>query len=130
MPGISISCSMPFIFILWRVDVASGTALPAIAQPLLHHRDLVALPDDDALAQDRDVLAGAVRRRPARHDDRLRVMRNHAGHELDVGVAVRQLPEAGRGLVDRGGCLRLSAGAGGERRPEREARPGDRGTQG
>ena len=58
MPGISISCSMPFIFILWRVDVASGTAQAAIAQPLLHRRDLVALPDDDPFAQDRDVLRG------------------------------------------------------------------------
>ena len=101
-----------------------------VAQPLLHRRDLVALPDDDPFAQDRDVLTGAVGRRPARHDDRLRVMRNHAGHELDVGVAVRKLPEAGRGLMDRGGCLRLSAGAGGERQAEPETRPGDHGTHG
>ena len=87
---------MPFIVILWRVDVASGTGLAAIAQPGLHRGDLVALADDDALAEDRDVLARAVRRRPAGHDHGLSVMRNHARHEFDVGVAVGQPPEPGR----------------------------------
>ena len=94
---------MPFIFILCRVEVASGTGLAPVAQPLLHRRDLVALPDDDPFAQDRDVLTGTVGRRPARHDDRLRVMRNHAGHELDVGVAVWQVVRFGAGRRRRRG---------------------------
>src|ERR1051326_3946407 len=29
-----------------------------------------------------------MRRRPARHDDRLSVMRNHSGHEIDISIAV------------------------------------------
>src|SRR4051794_17479913 len=37
-----------------------GNVLPAIAQPRLHHRNLVALPDDDALAENGDVLTRAV----------------------------------------------------------------------
>ena len=94
MPGISMSCSMPFIFILWRVDVASGTGRPRSRSQGLHRRDLVALADDDPLAEDRDVRARAVRRRPAGHDHGLRVMRNHARHEVHVGVAVRKPPRA------------------------------------
>ena len=72
-----------------------GHGLAAIAQPGLHHRDLVALADDDALAEDRDVLARAVRRRPAGHDHGLRVMRNHARHEVHVGVGVGKRPSPG-----------------------------------
>ena len=114
---------MPFIFILWRVDVASGTGRPRSRSHCLHHRDLVALADDDALAEDRDVLARAVRRRPAGHDDGLRVMRNHARHEFHVGVAVRKPPETRRRLVNGRGSLRRGARTGGGQcRDEREAR--------
>src|SRR5437867_3017463 len=45
-----------------------------------------------------------MRRRPARHDDRLSVMRNHAGHKIDIGIAVwlinSERPFLGRRLVN------------------------------
>ena len=46
-----------------------------------------------------------MRRGPTCHDDRLRMMRNHAGHEVDIGIAVRLIYAHGallrRRLVDR-----------------------------
>src|SRR5439155_17694524 len=71
-----------------------------VTQPLLHRSDFVSLADNDPLAQNTDVGARAVRGRPTCHDDRLRVMRNHAGHEGDVGVAVR-LINSQRALISR-----------------------------
>ena len=58
--------------------------------------------------------ARAVRRRPAGHDHRLRVMRNHAGHEVDVGVGVGKPAEARRRGVQPGRRrMRAAAGKGG-----------------
>jgi hypothetical protein len=55
MPGINISWTLPPIFILWRVDVASGTSSPRSAS----HSRIIAISsrcaDDDALAEDRDI---------------------------------------------------------------------------
>src|SRR6059036_627900 len=49
--------------------------------------------------------ARSVRGRPVGHEDRLRVMRNHAGHEGDVGVVIRLINSQRallvRRLVDR-----------------------------
>src|ERR1051326_1850737 len=46
-----------------------------------------------------------MRRRPARHNDRLSVLRNHAGHKIDIGIAVwlidSERPLVGGRLVDR-----------------------------
>src|SRR4030095_8283452 len=66
----------------------------------------VSLADNDPLAQNSDVGARPVRRRPPGYDDRLRVMRNHAGHEGDVGVAVR-LINSQRALLGRRLVYRL-----------------------
>ena len=44
--------------------------------------------DDDALAEHADVGAGTMRPGPAGDQHRLRVMRDHAGHEVDVRLAV------------------------------------------
>ena len=69
--------------------------LAAIAQPVAHQLDLVALADDHPLAQHADVRPRAVRPRPAGNQHRLGVVRNHAGHEVDVGLAVRLADEIG-----------------------------------
>ena len=82
-----------------------GRRQAAIAQPLLHRPDFVGLADNNPFAQDGDILARAMRRSPACHDDRLRVMRNHASHEVNVSVTIglrdSHGPLLGRGLVDQ-----------------------------
>ena len=62
--------------------------LAVLPQPALGERDLVILRDDDALAQHSHRRAGTVRWRPPRHQDRLRVMADHARHEMHVGWRV------------------------------------------
>ena len=69
---------MPFIIIFMLRGLRVRHGLAVIAQPHLHQLDLVALSDDDALAEDATSDARAMRRRPAGHHDRLRVVRNHA----------------------------------------------------
>jgi hypothetical protein len=61
----------------------------SLGQPPLHEGDLIALRDLDAPRENADALAGTVRRRPARHDHRLRVMTDHSLHEADVGRGIR-----------------------------------------
>ena len=73
--------------------------------------EIVALTDDDAFAENGHVLTRAVRRRPAGHHNRLCMMRNHAGHELDVRVAIRKAAEAWRRRV-KGGLLRARTARG------------------
>ena len=99
-----MSCSTPFIFMRWCVAVGVGHRLAAIAQPVAHRLDLVALADDHALAQHAEVGTGAVRRRPSGDQHRLGVVRDHAGHEVDVRFAVGLADEVGtcRGI---GGLL-------------------------
>src|SRR3954464_9651556 len=79
-----------------------GHRQAAFRHPLLHQRDLIALPDDVALAEDRDVLPRAVRSAPAGHHDRLRVVRDHPGHEINVGVGIGISAQGRRGLVQCG----------------------------
>ena len=99
----------------WRVDVASGTGWPRSRS----HFCIIAISSRWATTMRSQRIATscarAVRRRPAGHDDRLRVMRNHAGHEIDVGVAVRQSAEPGRrGVQTRRRCARAPRGCGDE----------------
>ena len=65
-----------------------GHRQTSVSQPLLHRSDFIGLADNDPFAQNRNVGARTVRGRPAGHDDGLRVMRNHARHEGDVGIAL------------------------------------------
>ncbi len=60
----------------------------ALLQPALHHRDLVALRQSDALAEDLQIGPCAVGGRPVGHHDRLCMMDDHALHEVDVGLDV------------------------------------------
>ena len=83
--------------------VGRGHGLAAVAQPVAHELDLVALGDDLPLAEHAHVGPRAVRRGPPGNQHRLRVMRNHAGHEIDVGLAVGLAHEIGPGLGL--GCL-------------------------
>ena len=72
--------------------------LATIAKPVAHELDLVTLSDDLALAEGADVRARAVRSGPPSDEDRLRMMRNHAGHEVHIGSAVGLTDEVGTGL--------------------------------
>src|SRR5437867_4312640 len=101
-----------------------GHGEAAVTQPLLHRSNFVSLADNDPLAQNSDVGARSVRGRPVGHEDRLRVMRNHAAHEGEVGVAIRLINSQRallvRRLVDR--LLVMLAYLDVDRRPSMGAR--------
>ncbi len=78
------------------VDLHLRYRLPAIGEPALHQRDLIRLGVDDASGQGLDRRAGAVRGGELRHDQGLRVMRDHTGHERDVRLGE---PHAGAVLA-------------------------------
>jgi hypothetical protein len=82
-------------------------------QPVLHHRDLIALLDHHAFAENRDVLAGAVRGRPAGHDHGLRVVRIIPAMK-STSASVWKPPEARRRGVqpDAGACAQPRGGLG------------------
>ena len=83
--------------------VGCGHDLAAVTQPVAHELDLVALGDDLALAENAHVRPRTVRCRPAGNQDRLGVVRDHARHEIDVGLTVGLPYEIGPGFWL--GCL-------------------------
>src|ERR1700754_1688119 len=72
--------------------------LATIAKPVAHELDLVTLSNDLTLAQGADVGARAVRSCPPGDEHRLRMMRNHAGHEVHIGSTVGLTDEVRTGL--------------------------------
>ena len=72
-----------------RHRVVSGVrlrnGLMPLPEPALHEGDLVALAYDDSLAQGAHGRTRSVRGRPAGDQHRLRVVADHAGHEVHVG---------------------------------------------
>jgi hypothetical protein len=101
-------------------------------EPPLHSRNLILLRVDDALGQALNRGTGSMRRRPPRHFDCLGVVRDHVGHEVDVGRGIGA-PNA-VGLSRRGcgirRCLRLLGCDGLWRRRGRRLRmTASRGTQ-
>ena len=92
MPGIGSQPSA------WCAST-SVDRLPAGPQPRLHHLDLVVLRELDALREAPHGVAGGPLGDERGHLERLRVVRDHPLHELDV--AVRE-PDAGE-IGGRGG---------------------------
>ncbi len=82
------------------VRVGGGNRLAVRAQPLLHHLDLVALREIDALRQRAHVVALASPLDERGHLECLSVMADHALHELHVGVGEQDGGEI-RGLFRR-----------------------------
>lgn len=68
------------------VETDDGYRLRAIAEPLLHQRDFILLRIDDAGRKPLHRGRSAVLRRKPRHDERLRMMHNHIGHEVHIGL--------------------------------------------
>jgi hypothetical protein len=64
--------------------IGRGNVLAMFPQPALREHNLVILRDDDAFAQHAHRGARAVGRRPSGHLDGLRMMADHAGHEMHV----------------------------------------------
>ena len=85
--------------------LASGTGWRRSREPRLHRRDLVLLRVDDPLGEPEHDGARAMGRRPARHHDRLRMVADHVGHEIDVGLGVRIAGAVGSCLGDSGGIV-------------------------
>src|SRR6185437_5513166 len=86
-----------------RVEIRLRHGLSPVGQPLLHDPNLVLLRVDDPRAERAHVVARAMGRRPARHDHRLRMVRDHPRHEGDVGRRVRPAHAVGERLSDRCG---------------------------
>lgn len=94
--------------------------LPVLGQPFLHPGDFLFLRGDDVLREFPDFRIGAVLEHHFRHVDRALMVRDHAAHEIGVGVAakgdshipvhfrVRRLERLG-GIGRLGGGLRLRA---------------------
>ena len=91
--------------------VERGDILPARAQPLLHHRDLVFLRELDTLRQPLHHIAAALRRKELCHLDRLRMVGDHPLHELHVGVGEPDTGEIG-GFLSRDFPAGLAGSAG------------------
>ena len=91
--------------------------LSARAEPALHHVDLVLLRHVDPQRELLHVLGRGSRRHERGHLDRLRVVADHALHELDVGVDVLDVRQVGR-RIGRDDAARLARRAGlNDRRP-------------
>ena len=70
-----------------------GNLLAARLQPLAHHLHLVLLRDVDPQRQLAHIVGRGARRHQRDHLHRLRVVADHALHELDVGAGVLHLRE-------------------------------------
>ena len=101
---------------------AGRRLLAVVAQPLVHHGDLAFLHGDDLLGQLVNLRVLAVLQRHLGHVDRALVVRDHATHEIDVGVASELRSHPGVHLVVHGairgrGRTVIGRGAGGHRVP-------------
>jgi hypothetical protein len=64
--------------------------LAPLAEPPLHDLDLLGLRHVDPPGEELNVGPGRATRNEARHHDRLRVMRYHSLHEVDISLAMRR----------------------------------------
>ena len=92
------------------VRVDGGDVLAALAQPVLHHLDLVLLRELDAPGGRPHGVAGRVRVEQRGHLEGLGVVRDHALHEPHVGLGEPDAREVG-GLGGRDGPARLAGRA-------------------
>ena len=67
--------------------VLVGGLLAPIGKPFLHHRDLAFLGGDDVLGQLANLRVFPMLENDTRHINRALVVRDHAAHEIDVGIA-------------------------------------------
>jgi hypothetical protein len=106
------------------VRVRGGERQPPVAQPALHHGDLVALRDLHALRHHPHVVAGGAGGHQRRHLQRLLVVGDHPPHEADVRL-VRRLPLCRRRCRAQGGQERQHTGpahpSGRDERPNGDA---------
>ena len=89
------------------VRVDGGDVLAALAQPVLHHLDLVFLRELDAPRRRPHGVAGGARVEQRGHLEGLGVVRDHALHEPHVGLGEPDAREVG-GLGGRDGPARLA----------------------
>ena len=119
-----MNMSWPFIFIFMPARVRLGHRLIPILQPLAHQTDLRRLRHRDAPAKDLERLARAVRLGPLGHLHGLRVVADHARHELDVGGGVRATNAVDARLLDARHGTSLRARAAGPRGAHQRGRGG------
>ncbi len=81
--------------------------LAAVAQPVAHELDFIALCDDHSLAEHLDIRPRRACRRPAAHEHGLRMVRDHTGHEVHIRLAVGLPYQLGACLGFRGTGRRL-----------------------
>ena len=101
---------------------AGPRLLAAFSKPLIHHGDLAFLRRDNLLGQLADLRVLAVLQRHLGHVDRALVVRDHAAHEIDVGVSseLRSHPRVHlvvHGAIRGRGRTVIGRGAGGHRVP-------------
>ena len=82
--------------------VLVGGLLAPIGKPFLHHRDLAFLGGDDVLGQLANLRVFPMLENDTRHINRALVVRDHATHEIDVGVASELRSHPGVHLVVHG----------------------------
>ncbi len=94
-----------------RHVVHHGNSLAALAQPGLHEADFVGLRDADPLAELLHILAAAVFAQQIDHLHCLRMVVDHALHEIGIGLTDRRSGDfdggCGKNLAGRAGRARL-----------------------
>jgi len=91
------------------VRIRLGHRLMPVAQPFLHRDDLVLLGVGDPVSERTNRRTGAVRLRPACHQQGLGVVGDHPIHELDIGPGVERRRSVRRSCGRGHCCTRRSS---------------------